>query len=168
MRYWLGSDFAQHSTLVVRLLAVAVFVNGVGQVPFAHLQSAGRPDITARLHLIELPAYVVVLLFFVKLWGIQGAAIAWMLRIVIDALLMFIFSHRLALDSKFMISKLPLLSVGALLVFVLASLQMGVVVKLIFTGVACSVFVFVAWHWMLSPRERDLLASRFRENHAAS
>jgi O-antigen/teichoic acid export membrane protein len=168
LRYWLGSDFAQHSTLVVRLIAIAVFVNGVGQVPFAHLQSAGRPAITARIHLIELPAYVVVLLLFVKLWGIQGAAIAWMLRIVIDAFLMFVFSHRLSLDSKFMVSKLPLLSLGALVVFMVASLQMGIAVKIIFAGLACSAFIFVAWHWVLSPRERDLLASRFRENHASS
>src|SRR5437588_7038854 len=168
LRYWLGSDFAQHSTLVVRLIAIAVFMNGVGQVPFAHLQSAGRPDITARIHLVELPAYVVVLLLFVKLWGIQGAAIAWMLRIAIDAFLMFLFSHRLSLDSKLMVSKLPLLSLGALVIFVLASLQMGIAVKIIFAGLACGAFLFVAWHVVLSPRERDLLASRFRENHAAS
>ena len=61
LRLWLGPEFAQHSFRVLQWLAVGVFINSLAQVPFSLLQGVGRPDITATLHLIELPLYLGVL-----------------------------------------------------------------------------------------------------------
>ncbi len=55
LRLWLGAEFAQHSFRVLQWLAVGVFINSLAFVPFSLLQGVGRPDITATLHLIELP-----------------------------------------------------------------------------------------------------------------
>ena len=54
LRWWLNAEFAQNSTLVLQWLAVGVLFNSLAQIPFVLLQSAGRPDITAKIHLIEL------------------------------------------------------------------------------------------------------------------
>jgi O-antigen/teichoic acid export membrane protein len=82
---WLGGEFALRSTFVLRALAVGVFVNGIAQVAFGLIQGAGRPDLTARLHLGELVIYAPLLAWLVHRWGIRGAAVAWAVRATIDA-----------------------------------------------------------------------------------
>jgi len=95
LRLWLGAGFGADSALVMRILAVGVLVNAAGQIPFALLQSAGRPDRTAALHLVELPVYLVLLLGLVHSHGIVGAAAAWTLRAAVDAVAMGWTAHRL-------------------------------------------------------------------------
>ena len=58
LKLWLGPEFAHHSFRVLQVLAVGVFINSLAYVPFTFLQGIGRPDLTATLHLIELPLYV--------------------------------------------------------------------------------------------------------------
>ena len=92
--FWLGSDFATQGYLALQILAVGVLVCSTAQVPYALLQGIGRPDITAKLHLLELPCYVAVAWVLVGRWGIEGAAAAWTLRVVVDALLLFLISFK--------------------------------------------------------------------------
>ena len=49
----------------------------------------------ARIHLIELPLYVPVLWWMAHRWGIEGAAIAWMLRGTVDVLVQLWVAERL-------------------------------------------------------------------------
>ena len=91
---WLGADFARHSTSVVQWLAVGVLANGLALVPFSFVQGIGRPDLTAKLHLVELPIYLVMLLWLIRADGIEGAAIAWTTRSVLDALALFVMGRR--------------------------------------------------------------------------
>lgn len=95
LRLWLGAGFGADSVLVLRILAIGVLVNAAGQIPFALLQSAGRPDRTAVLHVLELPVYLVVLVALVNSHGIAGAAAAWTLRAAVDAVAMAWTAHRL-------------------------------------------------------------------------
>src|SRR4029077_10279948 len=67
---WLGADFASHSTQILQWLAAGVFLNSLALVPFTLVQGVGRPDVTAKLHLLELPIYMVVLWWLVRRWGI--------------------------------------------------------------------------------------------------
>jgi O-antigen/teichoic acid export membrane protein len=91
---WLGADFAQHSFRVLQWLAVGVFINSLAQVPFALVQATGRPDLTAKLHLIELPAYLLTLWWLIGARGVEGAAIAWTARVGVDALVLFWMTRR--------------------------------------------------------------------------
>lgn len=93
--YWLGSEFAIHSTPVLQLLAVGVLANSIAGVPYTALQAVGRPDITAKLHMVELPIYLAMIWFFTQAMGIVGVALAWLLRVAIDAGLLLFFCHRL-------------------------------------------------------------------------
>jgi len=47
-------------------LAVGVFINSLAYVPFSLLQGVGRPDLTATLHLIELPLYLGLLWWLIN------------------------------------------------------------------------------------------------------
>jgi len=151
---WLGNDFARNSTSIARLLAVAVLVNSLAQVPFTHLQSIGRPDLTAKFHLLELPFYVVTLFFLARHWGITGVAIAWLLRVIIDTFLLFWFSFRMLPECRFIITRLPLMIGGALALNLAVALIAALAFKII---VACAVFLFAVpalWLWMFTPAER--------------
>lgn len=89
LQVWLGAVFAESSTVVLRILTVGVLVNALAFVPFNLLQALGRPDVTAKLHILEFPLYAVLVCFLVGRMGIAGAALAWTLRVTIDALLLF-------------------------------------------------------------------------------
>lgn len=85
LRLWLGTEFALNSTSVLRWLAAGVFLNSLAVLPWVLIQGAGRPDLTAKFHMIELTLYLPVLWFMVKYYGIRGAAIAWTARVLLDA-----------------------------------------------------------------------------------
>ncbi|MDZ7771561.1 MAG: flippase [Balneolaceae bacterium] len=83
--YWLGGEFPARSTLVMQLLAVGVLINAIAMVPYTALQGMGRPDVTAKLHMVELPLFLVMVWFFIHRWGIEGVALAWVIRVALDA-----------------------------------------------------------------------------------
>jgi O-antigen/teichoic acid export membrane protein len=94
LMWWLNAEFAQNSTHVLQWLSVGVLFNSLAQIPFTLLQGAGRPDITAKIHLIELPCYLLVLWFLISRMGINGAAMAWCARSLLDAGLLFGMAYR--------------------------------------------------------------------------
>jgi O-antigen/teichoic acid export membrane protein len=162
LHFWLGAEFARQSAPVAQALGVAVFINGLTQIPFTHVQGAGRPDITAKLHLVELPFYVLMLVFFAKTMGIRGVAIAWLVRVGVDSILLFLFSWKLLPENKFMIRKLPLLAVGALTIFGIAVSLHGWPAKIIFVSAASLIVTAASWRWMLSTREKIALLGGLR------
>lgn len=93
---WLGKDFAMGSAMVLRLLSVAVLLNAVGYVPVSLLQGIGRPDVVAKYHLAELPAYAGVALLLIAQLGIRGAALAWLLRVGWAVPILFTIATRMA------------------------------------------------------------------------
>jgi O-antigen/teichoic acid export membrane protein len=151
---WLGAAFAQQSTRVLQWLAIGVFLNGLAQFPFALLQAAGRPDLTAKLHLIELPCYCLVVFVLIRAHGIEGAAIAWFGRVLIDTIALFLMARRLLADgSKSLLAP----TVGAamtLAALALAALPAGSAVKALFLLVTLLGFTAVAWMSVLDDAER--------------
>ncbi|HXR35649.1 MAG TPA: flippase, partial [Candidatus Binataceae bacterium] len=87
---WLGPVFAAKSTSVMRWLAVGVLVNATALMPFTLIQAAHRPDLVAKLHAIEVPFYLIGEYVFIKIWGIEGAAITWTARVVIDTVVVWV------------------------------------------------------------------------------
>src|SRR5258708_5863486 len=71
LRLWLGPAFAENGASVLRWLAAGVLVNTFASVAFVFIQGAGRPDITAKLHLLELPIYLSAVWLLTKHFGIQ-------------------------------------------------------------------------------------------------
>jgi O-antigen/teichoic acid export membrane protein len=95
LRLWVGVPFALNSTNVARVLAVGVLVNSLARTPFTFVQSAGRASWTAMLHLLEMPLYILVLWWLLKVAGIDGAAYAWTARIVADTIVLYVMAARL-------------------------------------------------------------------------
>jgi O-antigen/teichoic acid export membrane protein len=153
---WLGRDFAHHSTRVLQWLAVGMFVNSLAQIALALVQGAGRADLTAKLHLVELPFYLIGLWALLTTLGIEGAAIAWGARALVDMLLLFTVAYRLLPRS--VASPLPVAgpALTALATLGLAISPMSFGVKGPFVFVTLLAFASAAWFWILSPEERAL------------
>jgi O-antigen/teichoic acid export membrane protein len=157
LRFWLGTDFAEHSTRVLQWLAAGVFINCLAQVPFALVQGIGRPDLTAKLHLLELPGYLVALGYMSRKYGINGAAIAWTVRVTVDALILFLLSTQF-LPRGFRPSlRVTIALVASLVVFTLASLVQGLLFKGVFLLLTLAVFLPLTWLVVFSPEERRLV-----------
>ena len=86
LAWWINPDFAEKSFRVAQLLAVGVFINSFGHVSQALVQAFGRPDLTAKLHVLELVAYIPYLWWLVESQGVEGAAVAWVLRVAISTI----------------------------------------------------------------------------------
>lgn len=85
---WLGTKFANEGTLVLQIMAAAVFVNSLAYVPFSLLYGVGRPDIPAKFCVFELPVHIGVAWFLIVRFGLPGAALAWAFRVSLDLILM--------------------------------------------------------------------------------
>ena len=162
LRLWLGAEFAQHSTVVLQWLAVGVFINCLAQAPFAVVQGAGRPDLTAKLHLVELPIYLLALAFLTKFRGIEGVAMAWTIRVAIDALVLFWLAGRFLPVQSSIKMLTPSLIVAALAIFALGTVPGVFMTKILLLLVVLLPSALFAWFILLSPEERKLVQAPVR------
>jgi len=91
---WVGPQFAEHSFRVAQILSIGVLVLGLESIPFTLLQAIGRPDLPAKLNMIELPLYLAAFWFLTARYGLVGAAVAWSLRAFLDGMIMMILANR--------------------------------------------------------------------------
>jgi O-antigen/teichoic acid export membrane protein len=160
---WLGSEFAQKSTLVFQILAVGVLINSLINIPFSLIQGLGRPDITAKFHLLELPIYIGLAWFLITKWGITGAALAWCLRVALDAGLIFWASHKLIPSSvyafvehrfvraAFLFSGLVVACLAA--VFLLS----GTILQILASAGLLAIYGVAVWKYLLTSNEKRAL-----------
>lgn len=171
--YWVGEDFAQSSTAVAKWLVVGVFVNVLAQVPYTILQSIGRADITAKIQLIELPSYIAFAWYLLTSFGSVGVAMAWVVRSIIDLVLMMYYANKLLPEAersqkwRF----LPKMSVASM--FILASWAIDSIIRFSFLEkfpffiVIFSVFVFWEWKVLLNDGDREMIRGwLYKKKHA--
>jgi O-antigen/teichoic acid export membrane protein len=156
LKLWLGAEFAQHSVRTLQWLAIGAFVNCLAAAPFAVVQSVGRPDLTAKLHLIELPFYAVALFWLTKAQGIEGAAIAWTVRSGFDALVLFVLAKRFLPPRPSIRFQMPLFVGASLTALAVASVTRGLTLKSLFISATLLTFFAVIRFIVLSPEERNL------------
>jgi O-antigen/teichoic acid export membrane protein len=159
---WLGLDFARRGARVLQLLAVGTLINGLAQIPFALVQGCGRPDIAAKFHLGEFPFYLVTAWWLIRTHGVEGAAIAWVARVTVDALLLLIAARRLLPARSFVLREASLVAGPALVMLALGFLRLGLAGKGLFTACALLLFALASWFLLLAPDERALVDHRLR------
>jgi O-antigen/teichoic acid export membrane protein len=160
LRVWLGPAFSYNGAVVLRWIAAGVFINSLAQFPFVMIQSAGRPDITSKVVIAELPIYLAALWLLTKKFGIEGTAIAWTGRITIDAILYFFFAHQLLPHRPRYYQKLSIVTFGALSVLLLATVPRDIAIKIAFLVSTLLAFAWASWVWAFEGEERLFLRSR--------
>lgn len=161
MALWLGEEFARQSDGVLRWLALGVFINCLGHVPFSLVQGIGRPDLTAKLHLLELPLYGAAIWGLSRHFGLEGVAMAWVLRVAVDTTVLFVVARRLFPAGAVLLRGTVQMVLVALAAFGVGVLQDGMGMKVAFLLVILTAFGLVAWWRILSPGERAFVQRRY-------
>lgn len=154
MGAWLGAEFASNSAVVLQWLAAGIFLNSLARVPFTLLQGTGRPDITARLHIVELPFYLAALWLLTSRFGITGAAMAWTARTGAELVVLLVLSGRVINGGAALMHRTYWCTCGALAALALAAARMDFAVKGGLVLLALAAFAAAAWRFALAPDER--------------
>jgi len=162
---WIGQEYAREAATALRVLALGVLINALAFSPSTLLQAVGRPDIPAKFHLLELPIHAGITWFCIHNWGVTGAAIAWSIRVSLDATLLFSAAFTVLHDLRRYMAAHKLILCAALAGFFFATLvAVGVLageapssmrVLLIVTAVA--VFGAVVWVTAIDSTDRDVI-----------
>ena len=155
---WLGPAFANHSTRALQWLAIGVFANGMASLPLALVQGAGRADITGKLHLLELPFYLAMVWVLTTHFGIEGTAVAWAVRVIVDAILLF-GAAGWFVDRLVRLRTVFMAMIGLAAAFALAMVGMSLALKLLAAGLGLILYGAIAWFVLLAVDERAVLSN---------
>lgn len=165
LQIWLGGDFVVKSTPTLQILAFGVLINSLAHVPFVFLQGAGRPDLPAKLHLLELPIYIGIAWLLISKWGINGAATAWTIRVICDAFLLFVimfkvyrFSPRLFTANGTTLLSLSLLLLGGTAYGIKALISVfSWFIQVAFFAIIFGLFAWFIWRKVLNVSDKSLI-----------
>lgn len=167
LNIWLGINFANSSTLVLQLFAVGIFLNSLAFFPFTYLQSIGRPDITAKIHLFELPLYLILMWYFIPKLGIKGAALVWLIRIFIDTSLLFYFTQKVLHQRtkvEFRLNSNLIFALFSLIVVISTIFISGITFKLLFVITVLLTFSIIVWKKILGPEDLSFIFSKIKNS----
>ena len=164
LKIWLGEKFADQGTLVFQILAVGFFLTTLTNVAYNYLQGIGRADLTTKFQLVEFLFYVPLLWILIKAWGIQGAALAWVIRYGVDMILHFGTSHRIGnLGFRVLASAENMRTWGVLAGLGLAFfLSRNLPFCPFWIVLSVCGFVYSSWFLVLKNSERQWFAGHFR------
>lgn len=155
LRLWIGSAFAAESFRAAQWLCAGLLANSIAKVPYAMIQASGRADLTAKLHLIELPLYAIVLLVSIRLAGIEGAAAAWTLRASADMLALLVMVRQVVPELRGVaLRALWHFGLGCSVLLAGAALP-DLQTRIGFVIIALPAYLCVVWRIGLSAEERS-------------
>jgi O-antigen/teichoic acid export membrane protein len=154
LRFWLGPEFEDNGTVVLRILCVGVMTNCLAQVAFALVQGFGRADLTAKLHLAEFPLYMGGLILAVLSQSIDGVALVWTIRVTADAILLFWVGHRLLGGHSPGLPVLALTVVALVGVMCLGMTLTALIPRVVFTLITLAGFTGFSWWFLISDEDR--------------
>jgi O-antigen/teichoic acid export membrane protein len=159
---WLGQAFALESFRVAQLLAIGVFVLGVGSVPCVLLQGVGRPDLPAKLNLLELPVYLVALVWLLKGYGIAGAALVWTARGLVDVFVLFWMSRRFLVNGARTVMRAGAAAALSTCILVGATVPVATAPKTGYLVATLTLFGLGLWYRMFGPEDRAFFGRGLR------
>lgn len=91
---WVSAEFAARSSLLTQIFCLGVFVNSLAHIPYTLLQGRGAARLTATIHLVEVLPFLALLATLTHFMGLTGAAIAWLIRLLLDTSALFYFCKK--------------------------------------------------------------------------
>jgi O-antigen/teichoic acid export membrane protein len=109
LTWWLGAAFAAESAPAARVLLVGLVANVSVYGAHAAIRARAHALTLAILYAVELPLFALLLWRLVGRWGVTGAALAWSIRVVLDAAAQHVLARR-ALGAPIVAPLLPILA----------------------------------------------------------
>jgi O-antigen/teichoic acid export membrane protein len=162
LHVWVGPELAARSATIMQLLAIGMLINSMAQVPVAFLQAIRRADLTARLHLVELPTYLAMIVLLGKTLGITGVALAWTLRVSIDTAAQCWLCRRQLPELIPGIDRILVWLGVVTAALLVTALPTGLVPRILLAAGVLVVFTAVAWKSLLSSKDRSFALALLR------
>ncbi len=89
LNLWVGERFAIESSIIMQIFTFGILINCLAHIPYTLIQSAGSPRVTALIHCLQFPFFIIMVWLMTSEYGLLGAAIAWLIRMIVDTALMF-------------------------------------------------------------------------------
>jgi O-antigen/teichoic acid export membrane protein len=158
---WLGKEFANNSSLILQLLAIGILMNSLSLITNNFFQGIGKPRIPTLINLLEFPIYILIMWYLITIYGIQGAAIAFMLMATIDAVMMYIVANKMfaiKFESQFSLIVFLCMILGLIAPFLI----INILIKSILITIFISVYIFLTWTRFLSVEEKAFFISKLK------
>lgn len=157
--FWLpeGQEYVLKSTFVVQCLTIGIFIHGFGRLAWYFVQAAGRPDMVAKLHLVELLFYLCGAYILISRYGINGAAIAWTARVSIDLVFLLVMSARFIKKPGLIMVRTCVPVLAATAIVVITVLQKSLLMMCFAGSGLLIIFYAVCWFVILTEKERTEL-----------
>lgn len=157
LTFWLGSDFAQQAAIVLPWLGFGALFACVDSVTAGLIDGVGRPDVNAKLALLELVLYLPLLMALLSAIGIQGAAIAWAARCCTETLIRLWLARWLYSPIAPALYRIVPLLFGAAAFLMLPLLAGSLMPRLALMALAWLLFTVIFYRWSLTSGERSKL-----------
>jgi O-antigen/teichoic acid export membrane protein len=163
IKMWLGVTFANNSFLILQFLAIGIMMNCISLIPTNFFQGIGKPKISTLIALIEFPLYVFSMWISIKHFGLNGAALTFLIATTFNVSILFIMANRLysirikSVTKVFML--LPFL-LGMIIPFFIRNIYFKIPFVLCF-GL---IFIISTWKYFLSDEEKYFISSKLKLN----
>ena len=169
LTWWVGPAFAVEGATALSILALAMVVNAGSWSSVTFLRALGHPRMVARIHILEVLVYVPVVVACVRYWGVTGAAIAWLIRVVGDTGAVLMAVDRVSdgegnAASGMLRRGVPIVvgTVGALWMLKTELGRMSGWLFVLVSGVFCMGVFVIAWRLGMDAHERQVLREALR------
>lgn len=162
---WLGADFATHAAPVMRWAGIGIMVASVDGVVSCLIDGIGRPDVNAKISLLELAVSVPLLVLLLRSFGIEGAAIAWTLRCAVDLVIRLHVATRLYPAIAGPARALRPTMVAGIVLLPAPLLVHGASTRCLVIAAAVLAYLSVTLVWSCTRHERRQLWMRLRAIH---
>jgi O-antigen/teichoic acid export membrane protein len=168
LRLWVGPEFALQGATPLRILVVGFGIGLLAPFSGALLEGIGRPDIVAKLYLVELPFNVGAVYLLTTRFGLAGAALSYTLRAFVETVMMWLVAYRVMPLSfkKFAITTflrpgLAALSLG-IAASVIRSPRLGSYFDVIGTALSLAIYGMVTATLILDNTDKSLILRFYR------
>lgn len=158
LAWWIAPDFARQSAPVGRIILLGFWANSLAIIPYAQLQARGRPDLVAKCHAGEVLPYLGLLAGGLAAFGMQGAAVAFTVRVFVDLMLLAGFAGLLQQTVRASVTPALLLAAAFLIV-----MQSNLGSPESFLLAAVHLLISIMWAWWKAPGAlRELIAAQLK------
>jgi len=166
LRFWVGSSFAESGSRPLQFLALGLMMSCAGTGPYSLMIAIGRANATARIRTIVLTTNVLLCLLLIPRYGIDGAAVAWFISNLVDAILLnWRVDRALFPGTIWWLCRHVLLGAVFFSSIILSGLYVArnvlqglLSLSILFAAGYC-IYLFVSYHVILTKEEQKLIRS---------
>ena len=159
---WVGQEVATNGSRPLLFLSVGVFFNAIAYMPYTLVQASGRADLVAKIQLLQVPIYPLLLWVCVSQWHLEGAAVVWVGRALFEMIVFFVLAKKIS-GAGSASGKVSLYILCGAVIFALG-LSLGglpVVLRIPTLTVVLLLFFYFLWSRVFSAEDRLWITGKY-------